>query len=84
MSLDKKGLFNMKKVKVAVAMGSKSDFSVMKEAAQILDQNGVEVIVEIVSAHRTPGLLEKKSAAWEKAGVRCIIAGAGGAAHLPG
>ena len=69
---------------VAVVMGSDSDWSVMSEAAAVLAEFGVPCEVEIVSAHRTP----ERMIAWGKAaagrGLRSIIAGAGGAAHLPG
>lgn len=69
---------------VAVVMGSDSDWSVMSEAAAVLAEFGVPAEVEVLSAHRTP----EKMLAWGKAaagrGLRCIIAGAGGAAHLPG
>ena len=69
---------------VAVVMGSDSDWSVMSEAAAVLAEFGVPTEVDVISAHRTP----EKMIAWGKAaagrGLRCIIAGAGGAAHLPG
>lgn len=69
---------------VAVVMGSDSDWSVMSAAATVLAEFGVPAEVEVISAHRTPELM----IAWGKAaagrGIRCIIAGAGGAAHLPG
>ncbi|MEY9951188.1 5-(carboxyamino)imidazole ribonucleotide mutase [Leifsonia sp. EB34] len=69
---------------VSVIMGSDSDWSVMQEAAKVLTEFGVAHEVEVVSAHRTP---EKMIAFGKEAagrGVRVIIAGAGGAAHLPG
>ena len=69
---------------VAVVMGSDSDWSVMSDAAAVLSEFGVEYEVEVVSAHRTP---EKMIAFGKDAagrGLRTIIAGAGGAAHLPG
>jgi 5-(carboxyamino)imidazole ribonucleotide mutase len=69
---------------VGVVMGSDSDWSVMSDAAQALKEFGVEYEVEVLSAHRTP----EKMIEWGKAaagrGVKVIIAGAGGAAHLPG
>ena len=69
---------------VAVVMGSDSDWSVMSEAAAVLAEFGVPCEVEVLSAHRTP----ERMIAWGKAaadrGLRSIIAGAGGAAHLPG
>ncbi|GAA1059514.1 5-(carboxyamino)imidazole ribonucleotide mutase [Agromyces bracchium] len=69
---------------VGVVMGSDSDWSVMKDASELLDEFGVPHEVEVVSAHRTP---EKMIAYGKEAagrGIRVIIAGAGGAAHLPG
>lgn len=69
---------------VAIVMGSDSDWKVMQQAQQVLIEFGVESEVEVLSAHRTP----EKMISWGKAaaskGVRIIIAGAGGAAHLPG
>lgn len=68
---------------VAIIMGSKTDYAVMKEADLILKEFGVKTHVEIVSAHRTPDrMYEFATSAHEKYSV--IIAGAGGAAHLPG
>jgi 5-(carboxyamino)imidazole ribonucleotide mutase len=74
----------MGKAKVAVVMGSTSDWPVMQHATEQLEQFGVDYEARVVSAHRTPDLLTEfaKSAAAE--GFSCIIAGAGGAAHLPG
>ncbi len=69
---------------VIIVMGSQSDFEVMNGAAETLDKFDVKNEMLVVSAHRTPALLEKSVAAWEKDGVKVIIAGAGGAAHLPG
>ncbi len=69
---------------VAIVMGSDSDWKIMQQAQQILGEFGVEAEVEVLSAHRTP----EKMIAWGKTaadrGVKVIIAGAGGAAHLPG
>jgi 5-(carboxyamino)imidazole ribonucleotide mutase len=65
-------------------MGSKSDWDTMQHAAQILDALGVSHETKIVSAHRTPDLLFEYAASAESRGIRVIIAGAGGAAHLPG
>lgn len=69
---------------VGVVMGSDSDWSVMSDAAQALKEFGIEYEVEVLSAHRTP----EKMIEWGKAaagrGVKVVIAGAGGAAHLPG
>ena len=70
--------------KVAVIMGSKSDWPTMQEATAIMDRLGVEYEVEVVSAHRTPDKLMSFSAAAADRGIEVIIAGAGGAAHLPG
>jgi 5-(carboxyamino)imidazole ribonucleotide mutase len=70
--------------KVAVIMGSKSDWATMQSAVEILEQMGVSCHAEVVSAHRTPGkLVEFAESAVDK-GYAVIIAGAGGAAHLPG
>lgn len=70
--------------KVAVIMGSTSDLPVMKEAIDILKELGIEVDVDIVSAHRTPEKLFSFSKSAHTNGYSAIIAGAGGAAHLPG
>lgn len=69
---------------VAVVMGSDSDWSVMKDAVAALDEFGIEVEVEVLSAHRTPDAMIAFGRAAAGRGVRAIIAGAGGAAHLPG
>ncbi|WP_432460454.1 MULTISPECIES: 5-(carboxyamino)imidazole ribonucleotide mutase [unclassified Agarivorans] len=69
---------------VAIVMGSKSDWPTMENAAEILSQLGVEFEVEVVSAHRTPDKLMSFSANAAERGIRVIIGGAGGAAHLPG
>lgn len=69
---------------VAVIMGSLSDWQVMKEASEVLKEFGVAHLTDVVSAHRTPQkMFEFASSAAEK-GLKVIIAGAGGAAHLPG
>lgn len=65
-------------------MGSKSDWPVMQAAAEILEQLGVEHEVKVVSAHRTPQRLYSYASAARDRGLHAIIAGAGGAAHLPG
>ena len=65
-------------------MGSQSDWSVMEHAARQLDDFGVAYEARIVSAHRTPDLLYEYAEAAAGRGLRCIIAGAGGSAHLPG
>jgi len=69
---------------VGVVMGSKSDFAVMEPAVEMLREFGVAHEVRVVSAHRTPDLLFEYAASAEKRGLRAIVAGAGGAAHLPG
>lgn len=69
---------------VGVVMGSDSDWSVMQHAAARLVEFGVPYETRIVSAHRTPDLLYSYATEAEGRGLRCIIAGAGGAAHLPG
>ena len=73
-----------KNIEVVICMGSRSDLPVMKAAVQWLTALGVKVQTEILSAHRTPQLLEKAVRNWESRGIQVIIAGAGGAAHLPG
>ena len=70
--------------KVAVVMGSKSDWPTMKPAVDLLQQMGVDAHVEVVSAHRTPDKLMQFADGAKAAGIKVIIAGAGGAAHLPG
>jgi 5-(carboxyamino)imidazole ribonucleotide mutase len=70
--------------KVAIVMGSDSDLPVMQEAVDILKGFDIEVEVDIVSAHRTPEKLVDFSTNAHKRGIKVIIAGAGGAAHLPG
>jgi 5-(carboxyamino)imidazole ribonucleotide mutase len=69
---------------VGVVMGSKSDLAVMETAVEILREFGVAHEVRVVSAHRTPDLLFEYGATAGGRGLRAIIAGAGGAAHLPG
>lgn len=71
-------------MKVAIIMGSISDMPVMKEAIEILKSFEIETEVDIVSAHRTPEKLFDFSKNAHKRGISVIIAGAGGAAHLPG
>ena len=70
--------------KVAVIMGSKSDWATMQAAVEILEQMGVEYHTEVVSAHRTPQKLTEFAESAVENGYAVIIAGAGGAAHLPG
>jgi len=69
---------------VAIVMGSKSDWETMREAASILNEFEVAHESRVVSAHRTPQLLAEFAASAEGRGIEVIIAGAGGAAHLPG
>ncbi len=71
-------------VDVAVIMGSDSDLSVMSDACRVLDELEVECEVTIVSAHRTPLRMVEYAGAAAGRGIRVVIAGAGGAAHLPG
>lgn len=71
-------------MKVAVVMGSDSDWKVMKAAKDIMMEFGVEVHAEVVSAHRNPEDLERFTKWAKENGIKVIIAGAGGAAHLPG
>ena len=69
---------------VGVIMGSRSDWETMRHAAETLEKLGVPFETRVVSAHRTPDLLFEYAAAAEARGLRVIVAGAGGAAHLPG
>lgn len=71
-------------MKVGIIMGSDSDLSVMSEAAKVLEEFGVEYEIMIVSAHRTPKKMFEYAMTAEDRGIEVIIAGAGGAAHLPG
>ena len=73
-----------KKPLVSIIMGSKSDWVTMEPAAATLDEFGVPHETKIVSAHRTPDLLFEFAGSAEERGIEVIIAGAGGAAHLPG
>jgi 5-(carboxyamino)imidazole ribonucleotide mutase len=74
----------MKKPLVGVIMGSSSDWDVMKHAAGILKDFNVPYEAEVVSAHRTPDRMFEYAETAVERGLKCIIAGAGGAAHLPG
>lgn len=74
----------MSKPVVAVVMGSNSDWPVMQHAVETLERFGVESIAKVVSAHRTPDLLAEFAKSARDQSIGCIIAGAGGAAHLPG
>lgn len=74
----------MSKALVSIIMGSKSDLGVMQEAADILKELGVAYEIDIVSAHRTPHRMVEFAENARSRGIKVIIAGAGGAAHLPG
>jgi 5-(carboxyamino)imidazole ribonucleotide mutase len=69
---------------VGIIMGSRSDWETMRHAAETLDELGVDHETRVVSAHRTPDLLFEYASTAEERGVEVIVAGAGGAAHLPG
>jgi 5-(carboxyamino)imidazole ribonucleotide mutase len=69
---------------VAIIMGSDSDLPIMQEAAAVLKSSGIAFELNVFSAHRTPDLLRRYLAQAERRGVEVFIAGAGGAAHLPG
>ena len=71
-------------VEVGIIMGSESDLPIMKDAANILTELNIEFELEIVSAHRTPEKMYQYAKSAYKRGLKVIIAGAGGAAHLPG
>jgi len=73
-----------KSVLVGIIMGSKSDWPTMEEASKVLEEFGIAYEVEVVSAHRTPDKMMKYAESAKERGLRIIIAGAGGAAHLPG
>ena len=74
----------MARTAVGIVMGSSSDWDVMQHAARVLEDFAVPYESRIVSAHRTPDLLFEYGASAARRGLACIIAGAGGAAHLPG
>ena len=69
---------------VGVIMGSQSDWPTLEKSTQTLSQFGIPWEAKVVSAHRTPDLLYQYATTAKKRGLKCIIAGAGGAAHLPG
>ena len=71
-------------IQVGIIMGSKSDLTVMQSAIDILNEFNIEIEVDIVSAHRTPKKMFEYAENAKKRGIKVIIAGAGGAAHLPG
>ncbi len=70
--------------KVGIIMGSKSDLNIMQDAADVLKELGVDYEISVVSAHRTPDRMFKYAREAAERGLKVIIAGAGGAAHLPG
>ena len=72
------------KPQVGIIMGSKSDAGVMKDAAKVLKEFGIKFEMKIVSAHRTPEAMQEYAKTAKARGLKVIIAGAGGAAHLPG
>lgn len=74
----------MERKRVSIVMGSDSDMAIMKQAAEMLDQFGIGYEMDIVSAHRTPEKLFEFASNAHLRGIVVIIAGAGGAAHLPG
>ena len=74
----------MSKVSVGIIMGSKSDLNIMNQAAEVLKALGVSYELTIVSAHRTPERMFDYAKSAHERGIKVIIAGAGGAAHLPG
>ena len=69
---------------VGILMGSDSDFDIMKEASELLDEFNLVSEISVISAHRTPQDLEQYASSAIERGLKVIIAGAGGAAHLPG
>ena len=71
-------------IQVGIIMGSKSDLAVMQSAIDILQEFNIKIEVDIVSAHRTPKKMFEYAESAKKRGLKVIIAGAGGAAHLPG
>ena len=74
----------MMEIRVGVIMGSKSDWETMKNACDVLDELGIPYEKKVVSAHRTPDYMFKYAEEAAERGLKVIIAGAGGAAHLPG
>lgn len=71
-------------VQVGIIMGSKSDWATMEPAAKVLDELSIKYEVEVVSAHRTPDKMMQYAQSAKSRGLKVVIAGAGGAAHLPG
>ena len=77
-------MMSASKAEIAIIMGSQSDWETMKHAADTLDELGITADIRIISAHRTPDRMADFAKGARKAGFKVIIAGAGGAAHLPG
>ena len=77
-------MMSASKAEIAIIMGSQSDWETMKHAADTLDELGIAADIRIISAHRTPDRMAEFAKGARKAGFKVIIAGAGGAAHLPG
>jgi 5-(carboxyamino)imidazole ribonucleotide mutase len=75
---------DMKKPVIGIIMGSESDLKIMKDAAEVLEEFGIPYELTVVSAHRTPLRMVEYSTSARRRGIRVIVAGAGGAAHLPG
>jgi 5-(carboxyamino)imidazole ribonucleotide mutase len=75
---------NKKSPRVSIVMGSDSDFPVMREAAKVLKDFGIEHEIKIISAHRTPVEMSRFAVEASGRGIQVVVAGAGGAAHLPG
>jgi len=75
---------NEKKIQVGILMGSQSDWPIMKQAGEILEQLGISYEAKVLSAHRTPQEVQSYAEKAFSRGIRVLIAGAGGAAHLPG
>lgn len=73
-----------KAVQVGIIMGSRSDWATMEAAAKVLDELGIGYEAEVVSAHRTPDKMMQYAESAKSRGLKVVIAGAGGAAHLPG
>ena len=82
--MNKKSISNKNTPLVSIIMGSDSDWPTMKSAVQILTEFNISHEVKIVSAHRTPKMMQTYAIGCKKRGIKVIIAGAGGAAHLPG
>jgi len=76
--------FDSKKPIIGILMGSDSDFDIMREASLVCEEFGIASEISVISAHRTPGDLEAYATSAIERGLKVIIAGAGGAAHLPG